>query len=143
MPRVDFYLLQTAGSAHKLTTICRLANKIYQSDLTVLIRVPDENTAKQLDDLLWTYEQGGFLPHAIAEHGPESEQIPLLITPDSECEYRRDVLISVLEQVPKDFVRFDRVAEVVGAEEGEKAKARERYRYYRDQGCQLETHEMA
>ncbi len=143
MPRVGFYLLQTAGLAHKLNTICRLVNKIYQSKLTALIRVPDDDTARQLDDLLWTYDQGGFVPHELAGRDPESEQAPVLITPDSECEYRRDVLISVLEQVPRDFDRFDRVAEVVGADDGERAKARERYRYYRDQGCQLETHDMA
>jgi len=143
MSRVDFYLLQSRTPNAKLNVACRLANKVYQSGMTGLIRVPDAATAKQLDDLLWTYDQSSFIPHSLDDDLPRPGRPPIVISHLSQCDYDRDVLISLLEQVPEDHAHFDRIAEVVGAEAEEKARARDRYRFYRDQGCQLETHEMS
>jgi len=143
MPRVDFYLLQSEHNDAKLLLACRLAGKVYQNNLTGLIRVPDAETGKKLDDLLWTYDQGTFIPHQL-EPGAESHaRPPIVISHSTHCDYRRDVLISITEQVPQDLEQFDRIAEVVGALDGDKARARDRYRFYRDRGCQLETHEMS
>lgn len=143
MPKVDFYLLQEGPRDALLTLVCRVANKVYQSKLTGIVMVPDAECAARLDDLMWSYEQGGFLPHGRVGDGPANNPPPIVISHDQQCEYTRDVLISLLEQIPEDYTRFRRIAEVVGAGAEDKAKARDRYRLYRDQGCQLDTHEMS
>lgn len=143
MPRVDFYLLQSGSRDNVLTLACRLANKVYQADLTGVVRVPDPDSAARLDDLLWTYEQGSFVPHDLDDGTMGPEPPPIIISHHSQCDSDRDVLISLIEQIPDDYARFKRIAEVVGAEAEERARARERYRFYRDQGCQLDKHELS
>jgi len=44
--------------------------------------------------------------------------------------------------VPAWFSRFTRIAELVGAAEDDKARGRERFRYYRERGYPLETHNL-
>jgi DNA polymerase-3 subunit chi len=142
MPRVDFYLLQSGSRDSALRLACRLANKVYQADLTGIVRVPDPESAARLDDLLWTYEQGSFVPHNLDDGTMGPQPPPIIISHHSQCDSDRDVLISLIEQIPDDYARYDRIAEVVGTEPREKDKARDRYRFYRDQGCQLQTHEL-
>ena len=143
MPKVDFYLLQDGPRDAPLTLACRVANKVYQSKLTGVVLVADAESAARLDDLMWTYDQGSFVPHGRAGDGSAHDPPPIIISHDHQCEYVRDVLISLIEQIPEDYTRFRRIAEVVGAGAEEKAKARDRYRFYREQGCQLDTHEMS
>jgi DNA polymerase-3 subunit chi len=54
-----------------------------------------------------------------------------------------DVLITLAAEVPECFSRFQRVAEVVGADLEEKAGARERFRFYRDRGYPPQTHNLS
>ena len=53
-----------------------------------------------------------------------------------------DVLVTLGPGVPGCFSRFERVAEVIGIGEEDKNRARERFRFYRDRGYPLETHEI-
>jgi DNA polymerase III subunit chi len=51
------------------------------------------------------------------------------------------VLINLHETPPPFFSRFERLAEIV-SEDGA-AAARERFRFYRERGYELRTHNMA
>jgi DNA polymerase-3 subunit chi len=53
------------------------------------------------------------------------------------------VLISLQEDVPPCFSRFERMVELVTSDEADRRRARERYRFYRDRGYPLEKHEVA
>jgi DNA polymerase IIIc chi subunit len=53
-----------------------------------------------------------------------------------------DVLISLAPEVPTWFSRFTRIAELVGAAEDDKVRGRERFRFYRERGYPLETHNL-
>jgi len=59
--------------------------------------------------------------------------------PDPE---HRDLLINLSDQVPLFFSRFERVAEIVGGNEAARKQARERFRFYRDRGYPLNSHEL-
>jgi len=52
------------------------------------------------------------------------------------------LLINLGLDVPGFFSRFERVAEVVDGDETQKAKGRERFRFYKDRGYPLETHKL-
>ena len=53
-----------------------------------------------------------------------------------------DLLLNLADEVPAFFSKFERVAEIVGGDAAAKANARERFRFYRDRGYELETHQV-
>jgi len=52
------------------------------------------------------------------------------------------VLINLAGDVPEFFSRYQRVAEVVDANATRREQSRERYRFYRDRGYKLNTHQV-
>ena len=53
-----------------------------------------------------------------------------------------EVLINLADEVPDFFSRYARVAEIVDADAIRREKGRERFRFYRDRGYQLQTHQL-
>ena len=53
-----------------------------------------------------------------------------------------DVLINLTDEVPEFFSQFHRLAELVAADEASRNAGRERFRYYRDRGYELHTHNV-
>jgi len=145
MTKVDFYLLGT-GSNSRALFACRLAEKVWRLGHRVYLLAGDPPAANELDELLWTFSQGSFVPHAQykqeedANHHADSH--PVLIGHAEPPAALNDVLISLSAEVPAWFGRFTRVVELVGASEDDKARARERFRFYRERGYPLETHNL-
>ncbi|MEJ2106309.1 MAG: DNA polymerase III subunit chi [Acidiferrobacteraceae bacterium] len=136
MTSIDFYLLSDpAEPADRVA--CRLAEKIYRLGHRVYLLVADRQQAEQLDQLLWTFSQGSFVPHEI--NGTDA---PICIGDGEPPEGFVDVMVNLAGEVPGFFSRFDRVAELVGASEDAKQAGRERYRFYRDRGYALNTHNL-
>ncbi|HHZ73542.1 MAG TPA: DNA polymerase III subunit chi, partial [Gammaproteobacteria bacterium] len=52
------------------------------------------------------------------------------------------VVVSVADRPVEDYSNFLRIAEVVGFGEAEKQSGRSRFKFYRDQGLELETHRI-
>ena len=141
MTRIDFYLVPPADEDGKHLAACRLAHKAYrlQHRIYILTETPDEST--QLDRLLWTFNPGSFVPHQI-HADPVDSRLPVLVGHDAPPVEFNDVLISLAPKVPEFFERFARVAELVAANEPERAAARERFRNYRDRGFSVQTHTL-
>ncbi|HEX9625677.1 MAG TPA: DNA polymerase III subunit chi [Acidiferrobacterales bacterium] len=145
MTRVDFYLQRDAGSGSKELLACRLVDKAYRLGHRAYVLAADADQARRVDELLWTHSAGSFVPHGLydpARGEPELTAFPVLIgaaEPPSVC---HDLLVCLAEPVPASFSRFARLAEVVGPDEADKARARERYRFYRDRGYPLESHTL-
>jgi DNA polymerase-3 subunit chi len=53
-----------------------------------------------------------------------------------------DVLINLTDQVPDFASRFQRVAEMISGAENERQAGRERFRFYRERGFPVTTHEL-
>ena len=142
MTRIDFYILDSPAREARFGVACRLADKAVQQRHEVLINTEADADSERLDELLWTFSQGSFLPHRLlADTTREDEGEPILIGSGREPgEGSWDLLINLAPKVPAFFSRFGRVAEVVGADEESKAAGRERFRYYRDRGYELNTH---
>lgn len=144
MTRVDFYILDRPAREARLTVACRLAEKAVNQDHEVLINTESDSESSRLDDLLWTFSQGSFLPHRVlADDSGSDESEPVSIGSGREpLDGSWDLLINLAPKVPEFFSRFSRVAELVGSEEADKAAGRERFRYYRDRGYELRTHHI-
>ena len=144
MTRIDFYILDRSSNEARLTLACRLAAKAVEQDLEVLINAETETDAARLDELLWTFSQGSFIPHRnLKDAAARDEGEPVLIGSGRVPQTGRwELLINLSPEVPEFFSRFERVAELVGAEPENKAAGRERFRYYRDRGYELQTHNV-
>lgn len=138
MTRVDFYILK-AGAQDQLA--CKLAEKAYHLGHRIYIHTASPGQTQHLDELLWTFREGSFLPHE-SYHTGQAAESPILIGNDAAPEVDSEILINLAPEVPLFFSRFLRVAEVVGSDETARQLGRQRFRFYRDRGYPLETHEL-
>jgi DNA polymerase-3 subunit chi len=53
------------------------------------------------------------------------------------------VLVNLGQTTPTGFARFERLIEVVGLDQADREPGRERWRFYRDRGYQVTTHDIA
>ena len=54
----------------------------------------------------------------------------------------RQLLINLANRLPDDFGNFERIAEIVDVDPENKRLSRERYKAYRERGCELDTHNL-
>lgn len=141
MTRVDFYVLPE-GAGDKASLACRVAEKAYLSGHRVYIHTRDESQLSRLDELLWTFKPGSFVPHERVDSHTPDEKTPVLIgiqPPPGED----DVLVNLAPEVPECFERFTRIAELVDGQPEGRAQARTRFRFYRERGFDVQTHELS
>lgn len=143
MTRIDFYL-QRSSAAGPDHLACRLVDKAFRQGHRTYLLTADAESATRLDHLLWTFSGGGFVPHEVYTGGNDgpAESVPVMLGHREPPATWHDVLITLAPDVPGFFSRFERVAEVVGPGEEDRRRARERFRFYRDRGYPLETHEL-
>ncbi len=137
MTRIDFY--QIDSDEAPLAFACRLLEKIYRLGFEVHVHVTDENEARALDELLWTYRKDRFIPHALKSSG---DSAAIVIDHEHEPQDHHQVLLNLSGQVPEFFSRYERVAEVVPLEKNRRAAVRKNYRFYMDRGYPLQVHKM-
>jgi len=142
MTRVDFYLIEDAAERGKDIAVCRLAHKAFLLGHRIYILTENDEDARRLDRLMWTFSAGSFIPHATSSENGDADY-PVLIGHDEPPAVHEDVLIQLAPKVPEYFSRFQRVAEIVDDNEDGKVLARERFRFYRDRGYTLQTHQLA
>ncbi|MCX8048388.1 MAG: DNA polymerase III subunit chi [Methylohalobius sp.] len=142
MRRVDFYLLQDQDPKARRAFACRLAEKAYKLDHKVFIRVEDETDAQILDELLWTFRQGSFVPHTLADNLPHDPLAAVVIGFRDTPEPCPTVLINLSSQVPADWQRFQRIAEIVTQDQATRTAGRSKYRSYQDLGVHLHLHRL-
>jgi DNA polymerase III subunit chi len=142
MARVDFYLLSQAGPPSRQAFACRLAEKAYRLDHTVHIHTASPADADRLDELLWTFRDGSFVPHCRASHATIAAETPVTIGCAGDAVASRDLLINLCDEVPAFAGTFPRVAELVTSDEDCKQMSRKRFAEYRKKGHTLETHDV-
>lgn len=142
MTRVDFYISRNAETTARQQLACRIAEKAYLKQHQVYLHVPDEESARQLDTLLWVFRPGSFIPHGQASD-PLTADAPVVIGHGAEAPPgSSDVLINLCDDIPVFFSRFTRIAEIISGDDTTRQKGRERYKYYRERGYPLESHEL-
>ena len=138
--QVDFYILarptQSPGQF-----VCRLAMKAWEQGHKVMVRTASEDQARQLDELMWDYPPGRFLPH---ETGTSSDDVAVGIAVYSEgIPEHRDVVINLCTEAVPDPSRFRRLCEIVPAVPEQRSASRMKFKTYREQGLSPDTHKIA
>nr|VFJ66233.1 MAG: DNA polymerase III, chi subunit [Candidatus Kentron sp. FW] len=141
-PRVDFYVLNTSGTLDAPRMACRITEKAWKSGHRVFVHTGTRFSAPQMDDLLWTFRQESFVPHTVNSEQVDDKEYPVLIGDGSEPRGELDVVINLGDAAPAFLGRCERIIEIVSGDAGDRESARERYRLYRDKGCDLHTHNL-
>jgi DNA polymerase-3 subunit chi len=141
MARVDFYVLGQSGEQARRHFACKLAEKAYRLKNTVHIHTGSQADAERLDELLWTFRDGSFVPHHLVSANDQHDA-PIRIGCESDNIATCDLLINLADDLPSPAGSFPRVAELVSSDEDSKLRSRKRYASYRDQGHELNTHNV-
>ncbi len=138
MTSIDFYF----NAEDRLQVACRLAGKAARASQRMLIYAPDADTAARIDRMLWTWPAIGFVPHCPV-HAPIAAETPILISSAEEMPSGCELLLNLGSDCPPHFERFARLLELVGMDEDDKQAGRNRYRFYRERGYKLASHDLA
>ncbi|MDQ9169920.1 DNA polymerase III subunit chi [Oxalobacteraceae bacterium R-40] len=138
MTRIDFH----SNVADKIAYACRLVRKARAANCNAVIIGSDRAQLAALDEALWTFSDQDFLPHVMADDALAAQTPVILATHDDGEFPHYQVLINLTAETPAQFARFERMLEIVSAEEADKNAGRERYRFYQQRGYPL-THFVA
>jgi len=137
--QVDFYLLgDTSLEAGRLA--CRLAMMAWERQQKIFIVAATDKLAGQMDELLWRYPEGRFLPHA-GPGDPDPGASPVTVVTVTGLN-PADVVINLCPEAVPEPERFSRVLEIVPFADDERQASRMKYKTYRDLGITPRTHEI-
>ena len=136
MTTIDFY----THVGDRLAVAARLVAKALAAHGSARVLTPDATTTDELDRLLWTVPATGFLPHCRIGNALAS-QTPVLVDHVLEHTGPAAVLVNLHPEPPPFFSRFERLTEIVSLDEV--AAGRARYKFYRERGYELRTHDMS
>lgn len=132
MTQVFFY----HGASDKIAAACALISGAWAKRKAMLVYAPDKPVADSVDRLLWTRDQLSFVPHCRAD-SPLAAETTILITDRLEQVAQTERLMNLSSEIPAAYQRFQSLIEVVGQQDEERQAARERVRFYKEQGCDV------
>lgn len=104
----------------------------------------DRTLLERLDRDLWTFSALAFIPHCHVRDELASVTPILLAGPvDADVCAHHEVIVNLDRQQPEFFSRFDRMIEIVEADDADLEAARSRWRFYKDRGYPLARHDLA
>lgn len=138
MTRIDFH----SNVPDRLGYACRLVRKARAANCRVVLLTKDRTELMALDELLWTFSELDFIPHVQA-NDPLATNTPVILTDSDDEELpHHQILVNLSSRTPMHFARFERMFEIISADEADKIAGRERYRHYQQRGYPL-THFVA
>jgi DNA polymerase-3 subunit chi len=141
--RVDFYVLKSAADKLRWAFACRLTEKAYLRDLSIVIVNDTLADAQALDDLLWTFNERSFIPHKVCmdeQSVDPATKVHLAVLPTALP--AADLLVNLTARLPDHWERYARIAEIIDADEDRRRLGRERFKAYRDLKVTLATHQL-
>ena len=91
--------------------------------------------------MLWTYQSLKFVPHVMAG-SPVAAETPVILAGEGDALPHHEVMLNLGDAEPQNFATFERLLEIVGTEEDDKARARERYAFYKKRGYDIHVNEV-
>ena len=138
MTQIDFYF----NVENKLQTACALSAKAYARGLKVLAYCADADASQKFSRLLWTAPAISFVPHC-ATADPLAPVTPVIVDHEGATLLHDQVLINLRAEWPPFFSRFQRLIEIVSQDEADRLSARARFKFYRDRGYDIRTHDLS
>jgi DNA polymerase-3 subunit chi len=126
------------GAADRILAAAGLIAKACAQKKALLVYAPDPVVASALDRALWVNNPTSFVPHVDAA-SPLAGETPVLITGNLEQLPQDERLMNLSGEVPPGFSRFSSLIEVVSEAPEIRQPARERFKFYKDRGYEIQT----
>jgi DNA polymerase-3 subunit chi len=132
LTRVEFIKLNRPERARIL---CDLAEEFYAAGQRVLVMVQDDNQGVTLDQFMWIWRKGSFVPHAFKSGSVECHDEPVVIVATEENPNGADVLLMGTPCRPEFIRHFRHVIDFAETfDEKRLEESRARFRSYREYG---------
>jgi DNA polymerase-3 subunit chi len=105
---------------------CLQAAYFYRQNQRVFIYTQDQESAHNIDEMLWAFDPTSFVPHNLIGEGPK-QGAAVEISWQAPTN-RRAVLINLTSDVPNFANQFSHLIDFVPADETLKEQARNRFR---------------
>ena len=107
----------------------------------VYVATDSADSTRRVDEIMWTFRPDSFVPHGRYPED-DNEGFPILIGHTDSPDGCGEVLINLTGSVPDFHHSFARVAELVSGDGESRRLGRNRFRYYRDQGYDVNSHQV-
>jgi DNA polymerase-3 subunit chi len=142
MTEVNFHTSVAQPTAYT----CRLLRKAVRKGSKVVVTGP-QATLAALDAALWTFDPVEFIPHLMPAPGrpvaPRLLDTPVWLHVNPAEAVHHQVLVNLGPDSPVGFESFDRVIEIVGADDDSRLAGRQRWKHYANRGYEIAHHEVA
>ncbi|HLI12465.1 MAG TPA: DNA polymerase III subunit chi [Alphaproteobacteria bacterium] len=131
MTEIWFYHLQRQSLEAVLPA---LLEKVLAAGKRAVVMLGSEERSEAVNNLLWTYNDRGFLPHGSARDGFPSEQ-PIWLTTNDENPNNSEILVLTEGARSAHLDRYQRCLELFDGNDAEAvASARLRWKSYKEAG---------
>lgn len=135
--QIDFY----TNVANVALFSAQLAATVYKKKSRLLILFEDAPAMTAFGVKLWGITPTAFIPNCLVDDAVALET-PIWLTTQLPVENSPDVLLNLSAQLPPKMQKFNRILEIVGTDPASLSFARNRYKYYKDQGFLIIHHDM-
>jgi DNA polymerase-3 subunit chi len=124
--------------------VCRLLRKANARGSRVTV-TGEPGALELVDGQLWGLSPTDFIPHCAAGSADAGTLAasPIVFCPSCDLSPHHEVLLNLGSVVPPGFERFERLIEVVGAEDNDRQLSRQRWKFYQDRGYAIRRHDVA
>jgi DNA polymerase-3 subunit chi len=139
MTEVTFHF----NAPDRLGYACRLLRKAVARGAKVVV-TGEPAQLRELDVVLWTFAALEFVPHCDSSAAPGVlAASPVVLADSALSALHRQVLVNLGGPVPDGFERFERLIEVVTAQEEDRQQARQRWKHYADRGYAIKREDLS
>ena len=142
MPEITFYVLNSESLYDRYLFACRLIEKAYNAGKFCYVLLDSIEQCQRLDDMLWTFRAGSFIPHQLFTGVEPEIKTQVLIGIQNAPANWQNVVFNLSSQLPQNWQNTTRILEILDNNETTKIPARQRYRTYKDAGIEIETHHI-
>ena len=138
--RIDFYKLNSQNRTSINRFCCQLADKVVKMGNPVFVMTKDASETHLMDDIMWTFSDSSFLPHAI--QGDTEDADAAVIIGHSAPASTGYLLINLSDERPENIQNYERIAEIINDAPLNLHKGRARYSAYKKDAYPLHYHEI-
>ena len=142
MAEVSYYILPSESLQDRYQFACKLIEKAYRSGQFCYVVTGSAEQSRIIDDLLWTFRAGSFIPHqTYTDKLPDLEKVILIGSLEAPENWQKTV-INLSSHCPEELDKIERILEILDNSETTKAAGRKRYRQYQQSNMKITTHKV-
>ncbi|MGR8998843.1 MAG: DNA polymerase III subunit chi [Gammaproteobacteria bacterium] len=142
MAEVSFYILSSESLQERDLFACKLIEKAYRSAHFCYVLTDTIEQSRHLNDLLWTFRAGSFIPHQLYSGEIPNFNNVILIGSLDGPELWQKTIINLSSKCPANLEKVERIVEILDNREETKELGRNRYRHYQQSGIAITTHKI-